>query len=156
VCPSCGQRANGKPSLAITCTPCGIPMPAVGAATNPQRDAAQSPDEAVIYRRGIGSRDGCRAANRTVQADILFTDGVSDLGSTSENPGLESRAHARVHVWRVLKTECAARMQDDRRHRDCLDDVTDAAVEYPARDAVNPGPLLRGYLRPARKLADPN
>lgn len=25
-CPSCGQNAWGKPDLAVTCTPCGIPM----------------------------------------------------------------------------------------------------------------------------------
>jgi len=40
VCPNCGQRASGKPSLAITCTPCAIPMPAAEAALNPQAAAA--------------------------------------------------------------------------------------------------------------------
>jgi hypothetical protein len=39
-CPSCSQNAWGKPDLAVTCTPCGIPMPAANTAADPQAAAA--------------------------------------------------------------------------------------------------------------------
>jgi hypothetical protein len=47
-CAQCGQNAWGKPNLKISCTPCGLVMPAVNMSVESQQCSTKEPDQVAI------------------------------------------------------------------------------------------------------------